>query len=421
MIGATELAPHVGVEPACAAFGVSRASFYRRRRGSTLSKVANVARCKPPLSLKDEERQAVLDVLHSERFMDRTPQEIVATLLDEGVYHCSTRTMYRILEEEDEIRERRNQCRHPRYTKPELVAKGPNQVWSWDITKLKGPEKGTYYQLYVILDIYSRYVVGWLVAAIETGDLAKLLIEETCIKEGVVSGQLTIHSDRGASMKSKLVADLMADLGVTKSHGRPKVSDDNPYSESQFRTLKYPPEFPQRFGSLEDARTFCRSFFKWYNLEHRHSGIAMRTPDALHHGQAERIVDARSKVLAAAYEAHPNRFKGRCPVAKLPPKEVWINQPDKTEDRSMELTGGTSVQSTTPGETEAALLENNRPRDILVRTHQDGETGWGRDASAPANPRNIKGNRMIDPAMPEKLPPEGRKQELMNSGCYINF
>lgn len=383
MTGAAELTSCVGVKPACIAMGVNRATFYRRNSGSSLSKAAQVVRPRPPLSLRDDERHALLDMLNSERFIDQSPQEIHAILLEEGVYLGSVRTMYRILAQENEVRERRNQRRHPQYVKPELVATAPNQVWSWDITKLKGPEKGTFFHLYVILDIFSRYVVGWMVASVESGDLAKRLIEETCAKQGVVFGQLTIHSDRGTSMKSKPVSDLMVTLGIIKSHGRPKVSDDNPFSESQFKTLKYQPGFPQRFGSIEDAQSFCRSFFQWYNMEHRHSGISMLTPETIHHGLADQVLEARAKTLAAAYDAHPKRFKGKCPRPKSPPKEVWINKPKQIENIALDLDGQIAVNSLMPEETEAALLESNQPRDIPVRAHPYGESGCGSRSCAP--------------------------------------
>lgn len=405
MNAVSSLALQVGVKPACTALNISRASYYRRQRSIlSLSGVVNATRPKPPLTLQDSERQKVLDMLHSERFMDKAPPVVYTSLLDEGVYLCSVRTMYRILAQENEVRERRNQRRHPQYAKPELVATKGNQVWSWDITKLKGPEKGTFYHLYVILDIYSRYIVGWMVAAVESGELAKQLIEETTIKQGVISDQLTIHSDRGTSMKSKLVSDLLLDLGIVKSHGRPKVSDDNPFSESQFKTLKYRPEFPQRFGSIEDARAFCRLFFTWYNAEHLHSGIAMLTPETVHYGQADQIIKRRSETLAEAFKANPKRFKGKLPVAKNPPKEVWINQPKQTCNDSLEPTNKTTVESSVPGETEAALLESNQPRDILVRTHQDGEPGCGSIPSTPTVKKNDEDDRMIDPTMPEKTP-----------------
>jgi putative transposase len=318
-----EVAPEVGLAAACEAFGVPRASYYR----SQLPPRPLEPRPSPPRALSAEERQNVLDTLHSERFVDKAPAEVWATLLDERNYLCSIRTMYRILDDAKEVRERRNQLRHPKYTKPELLAEAPNQVWSWDITKLLGPAKWTYFYLYVILDIFSRYVVGWMVADGESASLASELITQTCAKQGIEPGQLTIHADRGSSMKSKTVALLLSDLGVTKTHSRPHVSDDNPFSESQFRTLKYRPDFPQRFGSIVDARGFCRPFFDWYNTEHRHSGIALMTPEAVHYGRAEALQAERQRILAAAYQAHPERFVGRPPVPPALPAAVWINPP----------------------------------------------------------------------------------------------
>lgn len=327
MNAAMELSPMVGVGPACAALGVNRASFYRQGKPKVLPLATKLARPRPSLALADEERQIVLDLLHSERFVDLSPREIHAILLDEGMYHCSVRTMYRILDQEDEVRERRRQRRHPVYAKPELVATGPNQVWSWDITKLKAADKGSFYHLYVILDIYSRYVVGWMVATTESGELAKRLIGDTCEKQGIQRGMLTIHSDRGTSMKSKSVSNLLSDLDVAKSHSRPKVSNDNPFSESQFKTLKYHPEFPERFGSLEDAQSFCRSFFPWYNNEHRHSGIAYLPPGSVHHGEAASLLESRRKTLDEAVQRHPARFKGKTPKLASLQKAVWINPP----------------------------------------------------------------------------------------------
>lgn len=318
-----EVAPEVGIAAACEAFAVPRASYYR----SQLPPRALEPRPSPPRALSIEERQDVLDTLHCERFVDKAPAEVWATLLDERNYLCSIRTMYRILDDAKEVRERRNQLRHPVYTKPELLAEAPKQVWSWDITKLLGPAKWTYFYLYVILDIFSRYVVGWMVADSESASLASELIAETCAKQGIAPGQLTIHADRGSSMKSKTVALLLSDLGVTKTHSRPHVSDDNPFSESQFRTLKYRPDFPQRFGSIEDARGFCRPFFDWYNTEHRHSGIALMTPEAVHYGRAEALLAERQRVLTAAYLAHPERFVRRPPVPPAVPAAVWINPP----------------------------------------------------------------------------------------------
>ena len=265
--------------------------------------------------------------MHSDRFMDQAPHEIYATLLDEGRYLCSVRTMYRILEQESEVRERRDQLRHPAYAKPELLATAPNQVWSWDITKLLGPAKWTYFYLYVILDIFSRYVVGWMLAGRESATLAQRLIEETCHKQAIAPDQLTIHADRGSSMTSKPVAFLLADLGITKTHSRPHTSNDNPFSEAQFKTLKYRPEFPERFAGIEEARAFCQSFFSWYNQEHHHTGIALLTPQVVHYAQAEKVLEARRNILNEAYRLHPERFvKGQPRLSPLP-EGVWINPP----------------------------------------------------------------------------------------------
>ena len=328
MTAARELGQSVGKAAACRALGVPRATFYRSMRPAAARRV-NLASPTPARALDASERQAVLDHLHSERFADKAPAEVYATLLDEDSYLCSIRTMHRILARNGELKERRNQLRHPQYRKPELLATEPNQVWTWDITKLLGPAKWTYFHLYVILDIFSRYVVGWMVAPRETAELAKRLIADTCRKQGIVAGDLTIHADRGTSMTSKPVALLLADLGVTKTHSRPHVSDDNPYSESQFKTLKYRPEFPERFGSIEDARAFCQQFFPWYNQEHRHSGIALLTPEMVHCGTAGEVVEQRQKVLDAAYARTPERFTHARPKHPPQPKAAWINPPSK--------------------------------------------------------------------------------------------
>jgi putative transposase len=329
------LASTVGVVRACESLQVARATFYRHcslphTRGE--KEKSRILRATPNRALSEEERGKVLDVLHSERMVDKAPLEVYATLLDEGIYLCSIRTMYRILDDCQEVRERRDQLKHPQYKKPELIATGPNQVWSWDITKLLGPVKWTYYYLYVILDIFSRYVVGWMVADRESGELARWLIEESCRKQGIKEEHLTLHSDRGIPMKSKPVSRLLAQLGVTKSFSRPSVSNDNPFSESQFKTLKYRPEFPERFGSQEGATSFCEEYFRWYNQEHRHSGIGLMTPEDVHYGRAEEVTSARQKVLEAAYEKHPERFVNKRPEAPKLPEEVWINEPKK--DRS---------------------------------------------------------------------------------------
>ncbi len=326
-----EVAPRVSVAPVCRALGVSRATVYRRRQATRTPRVVPRPRPTPARALQPTERQQVLSLLHSERFMDKAPGEVVATLLDEEEYYCSERTMYRVLASEGEVRERRNQLRHPKYAKPELLATGPNQVWSWDITKLKGPVKWSYFYLYVILDIFSRYVVGWLLARRESGALAKRLIAESCEKQQVDRHQLTLHSDRGTSMKSKTVAQLLGDLGVTKSHSRPHVSNDNPFSEAQFKTLKYRPDFPARFGSFEDGLSLCRGFFGWYNDDHRHSGIGMLTPAMVHYGQAESVLAGRQSVMAAAYAMHPERFVRGASKVRRPPDAVWINPPRSPE------------------------------------------------------------------------------------------
>ena len=320
------LAKDVGIKPACDALVVSRAGFYRWKKQDTGMAKESI-RPLSPLSLSPDEKQNVLDTLHDERFVDKAPQEVYAALLDGGSYLCSVRTMYRILEAHKEVKERRNQLRHPKYAKPELLAEGPNQVWSWDITKLKGQVKWTYYYLYVILDIFSRYVVGWMVASRESGTLARKLIEQSCEKQGIQSSQLSIHSDRGSSMTSKPVAFLLADLGITKSLSRPYVSNDNPYSESHFKTLKYRPDFPERFGCPEDSRLFCQDFFNWYNTEHYHSGIGFLTPEDVHYGRAEQIVKERQAVLNDAFSKHPERFKGKMPKPMALPEAAWINKP----------------------------------------------------------------------------------------------
>jgi len=324
LIAAEELAPQVGVEPACRALGVSRATFYRRKRPTPGHQQP---RPTPARALSQKERELVVEVLSSERFVDRSPAEVFATLLDEKKYFCSERTMYRVLAECQPVRERRNQLQHPHYSKPELMATAPNQVWSWDITKLLGPKKWTYYYLYVLLDIYSRYAVGWMVADRENSALAGRLIEETCAKQGVEPEILTLHSDRGSPMTSKCTAQLLADLGVTRSLSRPQVSDDNPFSEAQFKTLKYHPGFPGRFTGIDHATHHCRSFFPWYNTEHRHGGISMLTPHDVHHGLAPAVLAERKRTLEAAWAAHPERFVRGIPKPSPLPEAVWINPP----------------------------------------------------------------------------------------------
>jgi putative transposase len=277
--------------------------------------------------LSQVEKIKVREELNSERFQDRSPREVYATLMDEGRYLCSWRSMYRILDENQEVRERRNQLRHPNYVKPELLATAPNQLWSWDITKLLGPTKWTYFYLYVILDVYSRYVVGWMIAERESAVLAEELISQTCVRQGIQRGQLTVHADRGSAMTSKPVALLLADLGVTKTHSRPQVSNDNPYSEAQFKTMKYRPDYPTRFGCLQDARAWTAEFFLWYNREHHHTGLALLTPADVHFCRADDVQQKRQAVLQAAYEKTPERFVKGVPHPSPLPKAVWINPP----------------------------------------------------------------------------------------------
>ena len=340
MVSVLTLSSTVGTESACDALGVSRASFYRRKpslRPSVLPDPAPAPRVRPwpPRSLSGPERANVLDILHSERFQDCSPAAIQATLLDESQYLCSTRTMYRILDQAGQTRERRDQLVHPAYQKPELLATAPNQLWSWDITKLRGPVKWTYFYLYVILDVFSRYVTGWMIADRESAGLATHFLEESILKHDIPPGQLNIHADRGKVMRAKPVAFLMADLSVTKTHSRPYVSDDNPYSESQFKTLKYRPDFPDRFGCIQDSRAFCQEFFAWYNDAHRHSGIGMLTPAMVHFGQAPGVLAQRQTVLDAAYLAHPERFVRKAPSAGNLPTAVWINKPGTPEGKSL--------------------------------------------------------------------------------------
>jgi putative transposase len=334
MAATTELATTVGLAPACAALGLPRATVYRRRQPPRPATTP----APQPRALQLTEQEQVLAMLHAPRFVDQAPREVYAALLDEGRYLCSVSTMYRLLHAHDEVRERRNQLRHPHYAKPELLATGPNQVWSWDITKLLGPVKWTYYYLYVLLDIFSRYVVGWMVAQVESTQLAQQLLGEAYARQGITPGSLTIHADRGTSMKSKPVALLLADLGVTKTHSRPSVSNDNPFSESQFKTLKYRPTFPDRFGSQEDARAFCRSFFGWYNDEHHHSGLGLLTPADVHFGHTAEVLTQRQTVLTAAWQANPERFVRSPPRPPQPPTAVWINPPPRPagDDASLE-------------------------------------------------------------------------------------
>lgn len=329
-----ELSGDIGVAASCRALGLSRATFYRSflKTADAVEVPSDPAeQTSPrsnPRSLSSEESQRILATLHSERFIDRAPAEVVNTLLDEGIYLGSVRTFYRVLAKNHEVQERRAQRRHPVYSKPELLATGPNQVWTWDITKLLGPAKWTYYYLYVILDIFSRYVVGWMLAEREAAVWAKQLIEETLIKENILPGQLTIHSDNGAAMKASPVVSLHARLDVAKSCSRPHVSNDNPFSESQFKTMKYSPGFPARFdGGFEEAREFTQDFFPWYNNEHRHSGIEFLTPAAVHLGLADKVLAERHIRMLAAYQANPDRFIQGPPKPRVLQRAVYINRP----------------------------------------------------------------------------------------------
>ncbi len=319
----------VGVSQAFASFGVPRSRYYRRQQPKAETGTPSRSR----RALGEQEKTQVRQLLNSERFCDASPRQVYATLLDEGHYVCHWRTMYRILGEHQEVRERRNQRRHPRYKKPELLARGPNQLWSWDITKLRGPQKWTYYYLYVIMDVFSRYVVGWMIAPQESSTLAKELIETTFVRQSIARDELVIHSDRGPSMTSKTVAQLLADLGVEKSHSRPYVPNDNPYSEAQFKTMKYRPDYPDRFGSIEDARQWARGFFRWYNSEHYHSGLGLLRPEMVHYGEAERVRTQRQRVLEEAYTRHPERFVGSRPTPPELPSAVWINAPKPEQEQ----------------------------------------------------------------------------------------
>jgi putative transposase len=330
----TEMAPRIGTRTACAVAGVAQASWYRRHRASPAPprRAAIPHRDRPqPRAPSQAGRTAILDVLHAPRFADLAPAEVWAILLDEGTYLGSQSTFYRLLRAAGETRERRRQATHPAALKPELTATGPNQVYSWDITKLHGPAKWTYYYLYVILDIYSRYAVGWMAATRESAVLAEKLIAATCARQGITRGQLTLHADRGSSMTSKPVAFLLADLGVTQSHSRPHVSNDNPFSEAQFKTLKYRPYFPGRFTSIEHARAHCQEFFRWYNNEHRHGGLGLHTATDVHHGNAAAIRASRARVLTSAYRQHPERFVRKTPAPPRLPAASWINPPPEKE------------------------------------------------------------------------------------------
>jgi len=367
-----------GIKALCAALGLARASYYRSQKFS----VSRRTQGNHPRALAVEERREVMSLLNEERFCDQAPAEIYATLLDEGKYFCSERTMYRILAENGQVRERRDQLRHPQYAAPELLASRPNEVWSWDITKLLGPSKWSYFYLYVILDIFSRYVVGWMVAYRESAELAQRLIKQTLERQRIAPGTLTLHADRGSSMTSKPVAFLLAELGVTKTHSRPHVSNDNPYSESQFKTMKYRPQFPERFGCFQDARGFCEEFFRWYNQEHHHSGLGFLTPFEAHFGKAHKRREQRSLVLRQAFEKNPARFVRGLPQPPALPAKVWINEPRPAAREDCEAPGTVIEQVDSPSRKNGfhicpitderhsgrdLPMAENRPSDELVQ------------------------------------------------------
>ena len=360
MEGVEHLAPTIGTAAACQALGVARSRVYRRRDRPAEPPAAAVRQA-PARALSAEEQALVREVLNSERFQDHAPRQVYAALLDEGTYLCSWRTLYRILNAHAEVRERRDQLRHSSYSKPELLATHPNQLWSWDITKLKGSATWTYYYLYVILDVYSRCIVGWMVMERECASLAEELIAESCGKQGILPEQLTLHADRGSAMTSKTVAQLLADLGVTKTHSRPHVSNDNPYSEAQFKTLKYRPGFPEQFGSLMDARSWMREFVQWYNHEHHHSGLSLLTPAVVHEGKAPTMLAARGQVLERAYSLHPERFVRGVPRAGELPAAVWINAPAASVPAQQ---GGSDITPDLPVTAAASSEERLAPGDL---------------------------------------------------------
>ena len=343
-----ELAQAIPVTAACAAFGFARSSLYRLRQEPT-PKIDTPQNHAHHRALNKSERAQVLDTLHSERFQDSPPRQVWATLLDEGQHLCSVSTMYRLLHEQGESQERRDQRTHPAYARPELLATAPNQLWSWDITWLRGSERLDYYYLYVILDIFSRYVVGWMIAEVESADLAQRLIAESCRKWAIQPDTLTIHADRGAPMTSKAVAQLLEDLGVSKSHSRPYTSNDNPFSEAQFKTMKYRPDYPDRFADMEQARGWAVPFFEWYNNDHRHTSLGLMTPHMVHFGHAAQVTQQRTQVLQTAYERHPERFVNGVPQPPLLPEVVWINppRPDKEQSAPAGSTVGDSISPST--------------------------------------------------------------------------
>jgi putative transposase len=382
MSSAMNVMPTTGVVAILVALGLSVATFYRRRRPAE----PRTLRPSPARALSAGEREDVLALLHAPRFVDKSPAEVLATLLEEGHFPCSERTMYRILEANSEVRERRDQLRHPAYTKPELIAVRPSQVWTWDITKLRTHVKFEYLYLYVIIDIYSRYIVGWLLADRESAQLAERLVKETCEKHGVTPDYL--HADRGSAMKSKLLSQLLAQLDIERSHSRPHVSNDNPFSESQFKTLKYHPSFPEKFGGLDDGLAFCREFFPWYNEHHHHGALAYLTPHQVHYGQAEEALRQRHEVLLTAYQAHPERFVAGPPRMPTLPRAVYINPP-----------ASTSGDGLRPPSEPLALSSGsaaNEMKPLLVSPTQHIAAG----GAASSSPAPIEGIHTPNPSCP---------------------
>ena len=352
-----ELATSVPITTACDALVFPRSTLYWDRRPVPVQSL-EPSPAPSPRGLTVDEKETVRSVLNSERFQDASPRQVYAVLLDEGVYHCHWRTMYRLLAENGEVRERRNQLRHPVYQKPELLATGPNQVWSWDITRLRGPVKWSCFYLYVVLDIYSRYVVGWLIAQRESEELARQLVHESCRKQQIGKEQLTLHADRGSPMIAKSMEQLLIDLSVAKSHSRPHTSNDNPFSEAQFKTMKYRPDYPQRFGSIEDARAWARGFVSWYNQEHRHTGLALMAPATVHYGLAGQVNEKRQQVLQIAYEQHPERFVKGAPTPPQLPGAVWINPPTPLRGDAGESEPETSPLPAIPSRPSGAQEES---------------------------------------------------------------
>lgn len=354
---------HVGASAACRVLGVPNTTYYRHKRPVRVGKITPSQTCRVPgRSLTQDEQQKVISDLNSDRFKDMAPPQVYSTLLDEGVFHCSISTMYRLLRKRGEINERRKQRTHVPAQRPELLATGPNQVWSWDITKLKGPRRWTYFHLFVVIDVFSRFVVGWCISKKSNAQIAEAMLQDAIIREKVEPGQLTIHADNGGEMTSITVAELLTDLGVVKSHSRPHTSNDNPFSESHFKTMKYRPEIPARFESVEQARLIFRKLFHWYNQVHRHSGLSLLTPATVHAGKAQEVTRARAGVLSAAYSAHPERFVNKPPVPAAPPTEVWINAPSTSPEASPDASGLVETRTTPVGQQELP--------DIHISVHE---------------------------------------------------